>query len=168
MSLMSISKSLPDEWIVLANSVCFERQVAVGVLAQLVRENEQAVERRPQFVGHVGQELRLVLGGEGQLLGLFLQLLAGLFDFAVLAFDFLVLLGQQAGLFLQFLVGLLQFFLAGLQLLGQRLRLLEQAFRAHVGFDGVEHDADRFGQLVEEGLVRGIEAARTTPAPARL
>ena len=41
---------------------------------------------------------------------------------------------------------------------GQRLRLLEQVLRSHVGFDRVEHDADRFGQLVEERLVRWVEA----------
>ena len=80
-------------------------QVALGVLGQLVGEDEQAVERRPQFVRHVGQELGLVLGGQRQLLGLLFQRLPGLLDFLVLAFDFLVLVGQQAGLFLQFLVG---------------------------------------------------------------
>ena len=142
-------------------------EVALGVLGELIGEDEQAVERRPQLVRHVRQELGLVLGGEGELLGLLFQRLAGLFDFAVLAFHFLVLVGQQAGLFLQFLVGLLQFFLPGLQLLGQRLRLLEQVFRAHVGFDRVEHDADRFGELIEERLVRRVEAARTRPVPAR-
>ena len=36
----------------------------------------------------------------------------------VLAFDFLVLVGQQPGLFLQLLVGLLQLFLPALQLAG--------------------------------------------------
>ena len=135
-----------------------DRQVAFGVLAELVGEDQQAVERRPQFVRHVGQEFRLVLGGEGQLLGLLFQFLAGLLDFLVLAFHFLVLLGEQPGLFLQFLVGVLQFFLPRLQLLGQRLRLFEQVFGAHVGFDGVEHDADRLGELLEEGLVRAVEA----------
>ena len=80
-----------------------------------------------------------------------------MFDFAVLAFHFDVLMGEQAGFFLQLLVGLLQFFLAALQFLGQRLRLLEQIFRPHVGFDRVEHDADALGQLIEERLVGGIE-----------
>ena len=129
MSLISISRSLPEEWIVLAKSVCLARQVAVGVLGELVGEDQQAVERRAQLVRHVGQELRLVLGGQGQLLGLFFQRLAGLFDFDVLAFDFGILMGQQLGLFLQFLVGLLQLFLPALQFRGQRLRLLEQILR---------------------------------------
>ena len=65
--------------------------------------------------------------------------------------------GEQAGLFLQLLVGLLQLLLPALQLLGERLRLLEQVLRAHVGFDRVEHDADRFGELIEERLVRRVE-----------
>ena len=46
-----------------------------------------------------------------------------------------------------------QLLLLRLQLVGQRLRLLEQLFRAHVGGDRVEHDADALGQLVEEGEV---------------
>ena len=65
---------------------------------------------------------------------------------------------KQPGLFLQLLVGLLQFFLPNLQLMGQRLRLLEQVFGEHVGVDRVEHDGDRLGKLLEEGLVRGIES----------
>ena len=133
-------------------------QVAVGVLRELVGKDQQAVERRAQLVRHVGQELGLVLGRERELLGLFFERLPGLLDFLVLAFDFLVLMGEQPGLFLQLLVGLLQLFLAALQLLGQRLRLLEQIFGAHVGVDRIEHDADALGQLVEEGLVRGVEA----------
>ena len=52
----------------------------------------------------------------------------------------------------------LQLLLPALQLLGQRLRLLEQVLGPHVGLDRVEHDADALGQLVEEGLVRRIEA----------
>jgi hypothetical protein len=31
---------------------------------------------------------------------------------------------------------------------------LQQVFLAHRGLDGVEHDADRLRQLVEEGQVR--------------
>ena len=134
------------------------RQVAVAVLAQLVRQDQQAVERRAQLVRHVGQELGLVLGGERELLGLLLQRLAGLLHLLVLALHLLVLVHQQAGLLLQLLVGLLQFLLAALQLLGQRLRLRQQVLGAHVGRDGVDHDADGFGQLVQEGLVRGVEA----------
>ena len=164
---MSISRSLPDEWIVLANSTCFGGQVAVGVLAQLVGQDQQAVERRAQLVRHVRQELGLVLGGQRELLGLFLERLARLLDFLVLALDLLVLVGEQPRLLLQLLVGLLQLLLPALQLLRERLRLLEQVLGPHVGLDRVEHDADRFGELVEERLVRRVEAARTTRARAR-
>ena len=158
MSLISVSRSLPDEWIVLANSTCFGVRLPSGFLRQLVGQDQQAVERRAQLVRHVREELGLVLGRERELLGLLFQRLAGLLDFLVLALDLLVLVGEQAGLFLQLLVGLLQLLLPALQLLGERLRLLEQVFRPHVGLDRVDHDADRFGQLVEERLVRRAEA----------
>ena len=92
------------------------------------------------------------------MLGLFLECLAGLLDLLVLALDFLVLVRQQSRLFLQLLVGLLQFLLAALQLFGERLRLRQQVFGAHVGGDRVDHDADRLGELVEEGLVRRVES----------
>ena len=106
MSLISISRSLPEEWIVLANSVCFGRQVPLGVLRELVGEDEQAVERRPQLVRHVGEELRLVLGGQRELLGLLLERLPRLLDLLVLPLDLLVLVGEQPGLLLELLVGL--------------------------------------------------------------
>ncbi len=138
MSLISISRSLPDEWIVFENSTCLRRQVAVRVLAQLVGQDQQAVERRAQLVRHVGEELGLVLRGERELLGLFLERLARLLDFLVLALDLLVLVRQQPRLLLQLLVGLLQLLLAALQLLGERLRLRQQVFRARVRLDRVD------------------------------
>ena len=154
---MSASRSLPDEWIVLANSTCFGGEVALGVLRELIREDEQAVERRAQLVRHVREELGLVLRGERELLGLLLERLAGLLDLAVLALDLDVLLGEQARLFAELLVRLLQLFLLALQLPRERLRLLEQLLGAHVRLDRVEHDADRLGELIEERLVRRAE-----------
>src|SRR5437763_3203681 len=106
----------------------FIRQIAFAVLGQLIRQNQQRIERRAQLVAHVGQEFALVFGGQSELLGLFFQRLAGLLHFAVLAFHFRVLLGQQLGLVFKLGVGLLQFFLLALQLAGERLRLLEQVF----------------------------------------
>src|SRR5262249_37742065 len=41
---------------------------------------------------------------------------------------------------------------------GERGRLLEQLLGARAGRDGVEHDADRLGELVEEGEVDVAEA----------
>ncbi len=61
------------------------QEVAAGVVGQLLAEDEDGVERRAQLVRHVGEELGLVLGGEGQLGGLFLERAAGLLDLAVLA-----------------------------------------------------------------------------------
>ena len=92
------------------------RQVAVGVVCQLLAEDQDAVERRAQLVRHVGQELGLVLGGQRELRGLFLQRAAGLFDLLILALDLGVLLGKLLRLLLELLVGLLQLLLLGLQL----------------------------------------------------
>ena len=125
-----------------ANSTCLAVRLLFGVVAELLAENQNTVQRRAQLVRHVGQELRFVLGSERQLLGFFFQRAASLLDFLVFAFDFDVLFGELLGFLRQLLVGLLQFFLLGLQFGGELLRLLQQTFRLHGGFDGVEHDAD--------------------------
>ncbi len=133
------------------------REVAVRVVAELLAENEDRVQRRAQLVRHVGEEFRLVLGGERELGGLFFQRAAGLLDFLVLALDFDVLLGELLRLLFELLVGLLQLPLLGLQFAGELLRLRQQAFGLHRRFDGVEHDADRVGQLLEEHRLQGGE-----------
>ena len=79
---------------------------------------------------------------------LVLQLGVGLLQFVLLGAQQFFRLAQRLGLLLQAVVGLLQLLLLRLQLGGQQLRLLEQAFGAHVRGDRVEHDADRFHQLV--------------------
>ncbi len=144
------------------------RQVAIGVIAELLAQNKDAVERRAQFVGHVGQEFGFVFGSERQFLGFFFQSAARLLDFLVLAFDFHVLLGELLRLLRQLFVGLLQFLLLRLQLDGQLLRLLQQAFRLHGGLDTVEHDADAGGQLLEERQMRGRERAQRGQLDDRL
>ena len=75
---------------------------------------------------------------------------ARLLDFLVLALDLDVALGELLGLLLELLVGLLQFALLGLQFAGELLGLLEQAFGLHRRLDAVEHDADARGELLEE------------------
>ena len=55
-----------------------------------------------------------------------------------------------------------------LQLLGERLRLLQQLLGPHVGGDRVEHDADALGQLVEEGQVDVAEAVERGQLDDRL
>ena len=130
------------------------QEVAAGVVGQLLAEDQDRIERRAQLVGHVGEELGLVLGGERQLGGLFLERAAGLLDLAVLALDLGVLLGEQPGLGAQLLVGLLELALARLELDRQLLRLLEQALGAHRRLDRVEHHADTRRELIEEDEVR--------------
>ena len=90
--------------------------------------------------------------------GLLFQRAARLLDFLVLAFHFDVLFGELLRLLRQLFVGLLQFFLLRLQFGGQLLRLLQQAFGLHRGFNTVEHDADAGGQLFQERQVRGGES----------
>ena len=86
-------------------------QVALRVVGQLLAENEDRIERRAQFVRHVGQEFRLVFRGQRQFGRLLLQRAPGLLDFLVLAFDLDVALGELLRLLLELLVGLLQFLL---------------------------------------------------------
>ncbi len=67
----------------------------------------------------------------------------GLLDFAVLSFDFGVLLGQQLRFFLHLGIGHLQLF-------GQGLALLQKLLGAHGGRDRIEHDADTFCELIQK------------------
>ena len=135
-------------------------EVVIGVLAELLAQHQNAVQRRAQLVRHVGQEFRLVLGSEGEFFRLLFQSAAGLLDFLVLAFDFNVLFGELLRLLRQLLVGLLQFFLLGLQFGRELLRLLEQAFGLHRGFNTVQHDADAGCELLEECQVRSGECVQ--------
>ena len=116
---------------------------------------------------HVGEEFGLVLRGQRQFGRLFLERAPGLLDFLVLALHFDVALGELLGLLFELLVGLLQFLLLGLQFAGELLRLFQQAFGLHRGLDRVEHDADRVGELFEEGHLRGRERARPRKARSR-
>ena len=86
-------------------------QVLVAVVAEHLAQDEQAVERRPQLVRHIGQELGLVLRRQRQLLGPLLQGLAGQLDLVVLLLDLGLLAGEQPGLLLQLLVALLELIL---------------------------------------------------------
>ncbi len=131
---------------------CFGRQGAFAVLRQHLRQDQQVIQRRTQFVAHVRQELALILRGQRELLGLLFERGLGLLDFAILGFHFVLLLGQQVRLFFQLGVGLLQ-------LLGQRLALLEQLLGPHGGGDGIQYDADALRQLIEERQVNIAEVA---------
>ena len=108
---------------------------------------------------HVGQELGLVLRGQRQLRRLFFQCAAGLLDFLVLALDLDVTFGELLRLLFQLFVGLLQFALLSLKLGRQLLALLQQTFRLHGRFDRIQQNADRRGQLLEEGDLQSGKVA---------
>ena len=99
---------------------------------------------------HVGQELRLVTRGYGELLRLLFDQGLGPFDFEPALLHFGVLLRQLASFLRQLLVGALQLVLLALQLGGEGLRLLQQILGAAVRLDRVEHDADALRELVEK------------------
>ena len=143
-------------------------EVAVGIVGELLAQDQDRVERRAQLVAHVGQELRLVARGERQLGRLLFHRAAGLLDLLVLALDLGVALGELLRLLLELLVGLLQFALLALQLAGELLALLQQVLGLHGGFDRVQHDADRGGQLLEEGDLQLGEVAERGELDHRL
>ena len=74
------------------------RQIAGAILAELLAENQDGIERRAQLVGHVREELGLVLRGERELRGLLLERAAGLLDLLLLALHFGVLFRELPGL----------------------------------------------------------------------
>ena len=168
MSLISVSRSVPERWIVSATRPAWPSRLPLAVLGELLREDQQAVQRRPQLVRHVREELRLVLRGEGELFGLLFEGSARFFELARPLSTSSFCSRKQARFLLQFLVGLLQLVLLVCSSLGERLRLLEQVFGPHVGGDRVEHDADRLGQLIEEDevdVVEGFERAELDDGP---
>ena len=137
-----------------------DAEVAFRILVELLSKDEQAVQRRAELMGHIGQELRFVFGGEGKLLRLFFQGPAGFFDFFVLGLHLILLFDEQKGFILQFIVRSTQLFLLYFELAGQGLGLGEQFFRPGVGFDGIEHDPDALDQLAQEvqvGFAEDIE-----------
>ena len=143
-------------------------EIAVRVFRQLLAENENAVERGPELVRHVGEELGLVLRRQRELGRLFLDRPPRLLDFLVLAFDLDVLLRQLLRLLRQLLVRLLQLSLLRLQLAGELLRLHQQALGLHRRFDRIEDDADAGGELIQEGQMGAGERAQRGQLDDRL
>jgi hypothetical protein len=125
-------------------------QVAVRVVAQLLPQYQNRVQWRTQLVRHVGEEFGLVLGCQREFRRLLLHCAPRLLDLLVLALHLDILFGELLHLLLQLLVGLLQFALAGLQLGGELLGLLQQALGLHRGLDRIQHDADARGELLDE------------------
>ena len=110
---------------------------------------------------HVRQKFRLILRSQGELFCLLFQGSASLLDFLVLAFHFGILLGELFRFLGKLLVGLLQLLLLRLQLDCQLLRLLQQPFGLHGGFNAIQHNANTRSQLLQEGEVRGGESVQT-------
>ena len=133
------------------------RQIAVGIFGKLLAKYQYAVERRPEFVRHVGKEFGLVLRGQRKFGRFLFERAPRLFDFLIFALHLVVAFGMVLSLLLELLVGLLQLLLLCLQLSGELLGLLQQPFGLHGGFDAVEHDADAVGELLEEGHLRSRE-----------
>jgi hypothetical protein len=131
-------------------------QVLVRVVGQQPRQQQQRVERRAQLVAHVGQELRLVLAGGGELLGLLLDAAPGRVDLHVLDLDVAVLLGELRA-FSSSSALVCCSSRSGLQLSGQVLRLGEQLLGAPVGLDRADRDADGDDEALEEGQVQLAE-----------
>ena len=105
----------------------------------------------------LGLDVAVALLEQGRLL---LQLLIGATQLLLLGLEQLLGGLQRLGLLLELGVGSFELLLAALQLLGlslellcQRLRLLQQLFGAHVRCDRVEHHAERLHQLLEKGPV---------------
>ncbi len=142
-------------------------QVAVRIVGQQFRQDQRAVQRRAQLVGHVGEEFRFIATGalqfisalfEHQLhlmqamvlqvhfvallrqrLGLFGELLVGLFQLGLLLFHVCLRLTQGVGLLFELLVGRPQLFLLHLQLLVELLGFSQHALQTLTvarGFDG--------------------------------
>ena len=171
MSLIRPAGRCPREWIVLVNfDLLSESGCPGGSPDKSLDRISRLLSGVRSSCDHIGQELRLVLRSQRQLLGLFLQRELGLLDLAVLALPPAVLDRQRApspparrwsaaarpvwcAAALPIGAASRPAFPAGrwsscssscwaCSSGGQQLRLLEQAFRPHVGGDGVEHDPD--------------------------
>ena len=129
------------------------REIPAGIVTELLAENENRIERRPQLVRHVRQKLGFVFRRQRQFRRLLFECAARLLDLVVLPLDLDVLFRQLLRLGRQLLVRALQLGLPRLQLEGELLRLLQQILGPHRRFDRVQDDADRLGQLLEERQV---------------
>ena len=105
MSLMSISRSLPDEWIVRANSTCFEVRLPSALPESWSDRISSELSGVRSSCDMFARNSDLYLEVRASWRGLLFQRLAGLLHFLVLALHLLVLVGQQPGLLLQLLVG---------------------------------------------------------------
>ncbi len=159
-------------------------QVTVSIVGQQFREDQQGIERRPQFVGHIGQEVRLVLAGLFQLaglenqfgsvtfqfvalglqrIGLFFQLAVGLFQFGLLLFQTNLGFLQRMALFLQLLVGDAKFFALDLKLFGLTLGFFQHVLQTNTILGRPQRSADcrtGFFQQCNNAFIHGMKIAQ--------
>jgi len=156
MSLIRLSRSVPAPWMVRANSTCLPLRLPSGFSVNCWPRDQDAVERRAQLMRTCWPGTRTCISSQRKLGGLFFERAPRLLDFLVLALHLDVTLGE-----------LLSFCSscslvccnpsAGPATRGKLLRLLQQAFGLHRGFDAVQHDADAVGELIEERHLRSGE-----------
>jgi len=106
-------------------------EVFLRVIRQQFGQDQRTVERCAQLMGHVGKKFGFVLAGALQLIGAVFQLKLGLVQLDVLAVHGVALFGQGLGLFGELLVGLFKLSLLGFQVslgLLEDARLLFELF----------------------------------------
>ena len=106
-------------------------EVFLRVFRQQLGQDQRAVQRRAQLMGHVGEEFGLVLARTLQLFGAFFELDLRLIEFRVLKVHGVALIGQDLRLIGELLIGLLKLDLLGFQVclgLLENPRLLFQLF----------------------------------------
>ena len=153
MSLISISRSVPEEWMVLANSVCLQVRLPSGFFESWSDRMSRLLSGVRSSCDMFARNSDLYFEVKASCSAFSSSALPRLLHLLVLVLHLDVLVGEEARLLLQLLVGVLQLFLLALELRGERLRLPEQVLGPHIGLDGVDHDADALGELIEEGLV---------------
>ena len=181
MSLISASRSVPEEWMVSAKRVCFGVRLPSAFSASMfarisrlfsgVRSSCDMFARNSDLYFEVrascsafSSSARLACSTSrffrstcrfcsASSSRFFLQLVVGLLQLLLLVLEQLFGSLQRRRLLFEPLVGRGQQLLLALQFFGQRLRLLQQFLRPHGGRDGVQHDTDTLGELIEERQV---------------
>ena len=142
-------------------------QVAGLVVRQQLGQDQRGVERRAQFVAHVGQELALVLAGlrqqarlvgqralhPQQLLGLLFEADIGLLELGLLHFHARLRFLQDTALLFQFLIADPQFFLLGLQFFRLALGFGQQRFQAGAVQAGADRRGEHLGGAFEQAAL---------------
>ncbi|MNO46573.1 hypothetical protein D3C76_368610 [compost metagenome] len=94
----------------------FGTEVFLRVFRQQLGQDQRAVQRRAQLVGHVGKEFGLVLARTLQFFGTLFELGLGLIELGILQVHGVALVGQHLRLFGELFVGLFQLDLLGFQM----------------------------------------------------